>query len=132
MSDKNLQFDVISDRRGSLIALEQNKNIPFHIKRVYYLYNLDYERSRGFHAHRKLKQVAICLKGKCSISLDDGKDKQTVFLGTPSKGLFIDNLVWHTMQDFTDDCILMVLASDFYDENDYIRDYNIFLEEIIG
>ncbi|MCU8044154.1 MULTISPECIES: sugar 3,4-ketoisomerase [unclassified Shewanella] len=127
---KLFDFRTLGDERGALVALEANKQIPFDIKRVYYIYNTAEGVARGFHAHKELKQVAICLKGSCRFVMDDGKDKQEVILTTPDKGLLIDAMQWHEMYDFSEGCVLMVLASDIYDEDDYIRDYQQFLKEI--
>ncbi|MCF8780298.1 FdtA/QdtA family cupin domain-containing protein [Vibrio sp. IRLE0018] len=124
-----IQFPVIGDERGNLVALERNKEIPFDIRRVYYLFGMQSDLPRGFHAHKELIQVAVCLKGSCDILMDDGNDKQVVTLNYPDKGLVIDTMQWHEMDNFSDDCVLLVLASDVYNENDYIRDYSEFLRE---
>lgn len=121
-----IYFKVLGDERGSLVALEGNRNIPFDIKRVYYIFGTDENTPRGFHAHKELRQVAVCVKGSCQIVIDDGKEKEWVTLGTPSAGIFIDTMQWHEMHNFSEDCVLMVLANDYYDESDYIRDYNEF------
>ncbi len=121
-------FDIIGDNRGSLISLESMKNIPFEIKRVYYIFDTKEGIRRGFHAHKNLKQVLIAASGSCKILLDDGKNKQEFLLNSPSKGLLIESLMWREMFDFSADCVLLVLASEHYDENDYIRDYNQFLD----
>lgn len=123
-----IDFPVLGDGRGALVALEANRNIPFEIRRVYYIYGTAQDAARGFHAHKELKQVAICLKGSCRFVMDDGKDKQQVILATPDKGLLIDAMQWHEMYDFSEDCVLMVLANDVYDESDYIREYSKFIE----
>ena len=125
---KELKLNSFSDERGNLVAIESFNGIPFAIKRVYYIYELSSAHPRGFHAHKKLQQFAICIKGNCVIKLDDGCEKSVAFLDTPLKGIMIDKLVWHEMHDFSDDCILMVLASDYYDEDDYIRKYEDFLD----
>lgn len=123
-----IDFPVLGDGRGALVALEANRHIPFEIKRVYYIYGTAQGVARGFHAHKELKQVAICLKGSCRFVMDDGKDKQQVILATPDKGLLIEPMQWHEMYDFTEDCLLMVLADQVYDESDYIREYSKFIE----
>ncbi len=120
----------ISDSRGSLVAIEGGRTVPFDIRRVYYLYGLDPALPRGFHAHRELRQVAICLAGRCRLILDDGAQRQDAVLDRPDRGLLIDRMVWHEMSDFSDDCVLMVLASDHYDEADYIRDHDTFLTAV--
>ncbi|WP_411685427.1 sugar 3,4-ketoisomerase [Aeromonas caviae] len=122
-----INFPALGDERGALVALEANRQIPFDIKRVYYIYGTAQGVARGFHAHKALKQVAICLKGSCRFVMDDGKDKQDVILATPDKGLLINAMQWHEMYDFSEDCVLMVLADQLYDESDYIRDYDYFL-----
>jgi dTDP-4-dehydrorhamnose 3,5-epimerase-like enzyme len=125
-----VNFDIKGDNRGNLIAIEQLKNIPFEIQRVYYIFNTKEGVRRGFHAHKNLKQMAVCLSGSCKFLLDDGKEKiDEVVLDSSQKGLLIENMVWHEMYDFSVDCILLVLASEYYNENDYIRDYNEFLKE---
>ena len=124
-----INFRVNEDERGCLVAIEENKTIPFEIKRVYYIYNTN-DKKRGFHAHRKTKQLMVCLNGSCSILLDDGYSRSEVTLDSPSKGLLIEQMVWHEMYNFSDRCILMVLASEPYDENDYIRNYCDFIYEI--
>ena len=123
-----INFPALGDERGALVALEANRQIPFDIKRVYYIYGTVQGVARGFHAHKALKQVAICLKGSCRFVMDDGKDKQEVIMATPDKGLLINAMQWHEMYDFSEDCVLMVLADQLYDESDYIRNYDAFLK----
>ncbi|MBB1474342.1 FdtA/QdtA family cupin domain-containing protein [Shewanella sp. SG41-3] len=130
MDIKFIQFQNHGDDRGSLVALEDHKNIPFTIKRVYYLFNTQAQVRRGFHAHKQLKQLAVVLKGSCRFLLDDGKEKIDILLDNPAQGLFIESFVWREMYDFSEDCVLLVLADSFYDELDYIRDYDKFLEEV--
>jgi dTDP-4-dehydrorhamnose 3,5-epimerase-like enzyme len=125
-----INFEVKGDERGNLIALEGNKNIPFEIKRVYYIYGTEKGVRRGFHAHKNLKQIAVCVSGSCKFLLDDGEKKEVVLLDSPDKGLFINKMIWREMFDFSENCVLIVLASDYYDESDYIRDYDEFLKEI--
>lgn len=115
------------DARGQLVALEEKKEIPFDIKRVYYIYNTLEGVHRGFHAHKSLKQLLICVHGSCKILLDNGQEKETVLLDKPYEGIFIQNNIWREMYDFSPDAVLLVLASDIYDESDYIRDYGQFL-----
>ncbi|EKN4261927.1 sugar 3,4-ketoisomerase [Escherichia coli] len=125
-----IEFKKLGDDRGSLVSLEQNKNIPFEIKRIYYIFGTKDGVSRGFHAHKNLQQVAICVKGSCRFLLDDGRTKEEIILDKPDTGLHINSFIWREMHDFSEDCVLMVLASELYDEDDYIRDYNDFLKEI--
>ena len=125
---KTISLKSLGDERGSLVALEGNKNVLFDIKRVYYIFGTKEGVSRGFHAHRNLKQVAVCVTGSCRFVLDDGRQKEEVILDGATKGLLIEDLIWREMYDFSHDCVLMVLASEHYDESDYIRDYQEFLK----
>lgn len=122
-----VNFPPLGDGRGSLVALEANKTVPFDINRVYYIFGTQQGVSRGFHAHKNLKQVAVCITGKCRMVIDNGKERVETWLDSPTKGLLINDLVWREMHEFSDDCVLLVLASEHYDESDYIRDYQEFL-----
>ena len=126
MQYKKLTFLVRGDDRGNLISLEENKNIPFDIKRVYYIFDTKDGVRRGFHAHKNLEQVLVCVNGSCEILLDDGKEKSITKLENRNEGLFIEKMVWREMFNFSADCVLMVLASVYYFEDDYIRDYKEF------
>ena len=117
------------DERGSLVVVESNKNIPFDVKRLYYIYDAKPDIPRGFHAHKELYQLAFCLIGKCKMLMDNGVDKQEVWLDQPNRGLLIPPMVWHEMHDFSDDCVLLVLASEYFSQDDYIRDYSEFIKE---
>jgi dTDP-4-dehydrorhamnose 3,5-epimerase-like enzyme len=122
-----INFKSLGDGRGELFSIEGNQNIPFEIKRVYYMFGMQSDVPRGFHAHKELQQVAICIKGSCKLVMDDGTKKQQVLIGKPNTGIVIDKLIWHEMHDFSEDCILMVIASDSYVESDYLRSYDDFL-----
>lgn len=124
-----LELPTFGDGRGDLVSIEASQHIPFEIKRVYCLFNLG-EHARGMHAHRELQQLAFCVHGSCRFVLDDGISREDVVLSGPSKGLLIGNLIWREMHDFTDDCVIMVLASEHYNEDDYIRDYATFLNTV--
>ena len=124
---QTIDFPQLGDERGSLTSLEANKQIPFDIKRVYYIYGTEKGVARGFHAHKQLKQVAVCVAGKCRMILDDGNKREELWLDSPAKGLLIEDMVWREMHDFSEDCVLLVLASEHYDETDYIRDYDEFI-----
>ncbi|QKJ65573.1 WxcM-like domain-containing protein [Deefgea piscis] len=128
MQIKLIQLQKHGDERGALVALEENKNIPFPIKRVYYLFGTKENVRRGFHAHKKLKQVAIAVRGSCRFLLDDGKEKIDLLLDNAAQGLLIESFMWREMYDFSEDCVLMVLADDFYDESDYVRSYEEFIQ----
>lgn len=121
-------FQQHGDDRGQLVALEEMKDIPFEIKRVYYMYDTGEGVRRGFHAHKSLEQILICIHGSCKILLDNGKEKKIVPLEKPYEGLYISNDMWREMYDFSPDAVLMVLASDYYRESDYIRNYDEFLK----
>lgn len=124
---KENQLVCFGDDRGSLVSLESDRNVPFAIKRCYYIFGTTPGVRRGFHAHRELKQLLICTSGSCKIFLDDGCSTQDVELNNPLTGLLVTGLVWREMYDFSDDCVLMVLADEYYDEADYIRNYKEFL-----
>jgi dTDP-4-dehydrorhamnose 3,5-epimerase-like enzyme len=128
MEIKIIPLQTHGDTRGSLIALEEGENIPFPVKRVYYLFNTKDGVRRGFHAHKTLKQVAIVVRGSCRFVLDDGRERVEVLLDNPAQGLLIESFMWREMYDFSEDCVLMVLADQLYDESDYIRDYAQFIE----
>ena len=130
MQIKLIQLQTHGDERGRLVALEEEKNIPFPIKRVYYMFETTAGVRRGLHAHKKLQQIAIAVRGSCRFHLDDGKEKIEILLDSPSQGLLLEPYMWHEMYDFSEDCVLMVLADDFYDENDYIRSYDEFVKAV--
>ena len=121
-------FQQHGDERGQLVALEEHKDIPFEIKRVYYMYDTGKGVTRGQHAHKSLEQILICIHGSCKLILDHGKEKKIVSLEKPYEGLYISNNIWREMYDFSSDAVLMVLASDVYKEEDYIRNYDEFLK----
>lgn len=121
-----IHFPPLGDERGSLVALESRKTVPFAVQRVYYLFGTKLGVSRGFHAHRNLRQVAVCVTGHCRMILDDGMKREEAWLDSPTEGLMIGDMIWHEMHDFSPDCVLLVLASEHYDESDYIRNYDDF------
>ena len=123
-------FQQHGDERGQLVALEEFKDIPFEIKRVYYMYDTGEGIHRGFHAHKTLKQILICIHGSCKVLLYNGQEKKIVSLEKPYEGLYISHNMWREMYDFSPDAVLMVLASEYYDESDYIRDYDQFLNSV--
>lgn len=129
MELKFIDFQIHGDERGQLIALEENINIPFPIKRVYFMYDTKPDVHRGMHAHKNLQQVLFCVSGSCMIRLDDGKERKEVKLNKPEKGLFIGPGIWREMFDFQKGTVLMVVASEYYNESDYIRDYQEFLND---
>lgn len=123
-------FQPHGDERGQLVALEEHRDIPFEIQRVYYLYDtLDGVR-RGFHAHRELEQILVCIHGTCKVLLDDGRERKEVPLERPYEGVYVGPGMWREMYDFSPDAVLLVLASLPYDEGDYIRDYDEFIRDV--
>lgn len=126
MEPVTYDFKVRGDDRGSLIAVEEQRDIPFPLRRIYYIFGTQPGVTRGLHAHRRLQQVMICLHGNCKLQLDDGRDQTIVAMESNTRGVLIDRMVWHQMYDFSSDCVLLVLADDYYDESDYIRDYQEF------
>ncbi len=122
---KNItKYNVHTDKWGKLVALEGNGEIPFNIKRVYYIYGVEEGVRRGFHSHKKLEQVLICIHGSVKILLKTPDEEEIVTLNKPNEGLYIGPNVWREMYDFDDDGILLVLASDHFKPSDYIREYD--------
>ena len=103
---------------------------PFEIKRVYYIWGTAEKVVRGKHAHKKLEQVIVCTSGSCDFILDNGREREVVRLDNPAQGLHIKNNIWREFTNFSKDCVVMVLASEHYNEEDYIRDYEMFLKEV--
>lgn len=126
MNIRRIQFPTHSNETGSLSFLEANRHIPFDIRRIYYIYGVAAGARRGFHAHKELKQVLLCIHGSCRILLDDGTEQETVFLSDPAEGILLDGVIWREMFDFSPGAVLLVLASEYYDEADYIRSYDEF------
>ena len=124
-------FQQHGDSRGQLIAIEANKDIPFEVKRVYYMYDTKMGVRRGYHAHKQLQQILICVHGSCKVLLDNGFEKETVVLDNPYEGSYLTSGMWREMFDFSPDAVLMVLASEHYDESDYIRNYDDFIKTYV-
>lgn len=123
-------FPPHGDDRGQLVAIEAMKDLPFPINRVYYIYDTLPGVRRGFHAHKCLQQILLCVNGSCKIHLDNGHETAEVLLDNPNEGLYIANNMWREMYDFTPGTVLLVLASEHYDEADYIRNYDDFIKMI--
>lgn len=123
-----INLKELGDERGLLTVIEENNTIPFQIKRVFYIYGTLPEVRRGFHAHYKTRQALICVSGSCKVYLDDLRRKKDVTLNSPTQVLILEPNDWHEMYDFSPDCVLLVLASHLYDSEDYIRDYEKFVE----
>ncbi len=124
-----VKFKEVRDKYGHLTPIEGKVDIPFEIKRVYYISKVEQGVTRGFHSHRKLHQVLICLNGSVKIRLKNLDSEEVVELNEPSLGLYIGPYIWREMFDFTEGSVLLVLASEYYDEDDYIRNYDYYLEE---
>ncbi len=130
MNYRLIDLKVHGDERGKLISLEGMKNIPFEIKRVYWIFDTLPSQDRGMHAHKKMEQIIVAMDGACQFVLDDGKTREKVWLNRPDQGLYIGRNMWREMKNFSYGCKLMVLANDYYEEKEYIRDYNDFLKEV--
>ncbi len=117
-----------SDRKGNLTVVENGVTLPFDVKRVYYLYDVPGGESRGAHAHKELEQLIIAASGSFRVTLDDGKMKRTFFLNRPYQGLYVKPGMWRDLEDFSSGAVCMVLASEVYQAEDYIRDYQEFLD----
>jgi dTDP-4-dehydrorhamnose 3,5-epimerase-like enzyme len=126
------QLAVRGDARGSLVALEGSSDFPFEVARVYYIFGTGAGVERGFHAHERLTQWAICVSGACTMRVDDGTTRADVRLDRPDLALEIGSVIWREMHDFSADAVLLVLASAPYDTTDYIRDYDQFLARVRG
>lgn len=124
---KIIELPKIMDHRGNLTFIEGNRHIPFDIKRVYYLYDVPGGASRAAHGHRDLSQLMISMSGSFDVTLDDGFDKKTFHLNRSYYGLYIPPMIWRDLDNFSSGAVCMVLASDFYDEGDYFRDYDNFI-----
>lgn len=121
---KKIDLPKIEDRRGNLTFVEQNEHIPFDIKRVYYLYDVPGGERRGGHAHKELEQFIIAANGSFDLILDDGKEKETFHLNRSYYGIYIPPLMWRELENFSSGSVCLVLASELFDEDDYIRDYD--------
>ncbi|QDC44301.1 sugar 3,4-ketoisomerase [Methylophilus medardicus] len=126
---KIIELPKIMDHRGNLTFIESDRHIPFDIKRVYYLYDVPGGASRAAHGHRGLSQLMISMSGSFDVTLDDGFEKKKFHLNRSYYGLYIPPMIWRDLDNFSSGAVCMVLASDFYDEGDYFRDYDNFLNE---
>jgi hypothetical protein len=129
--DKCQTIDLprINDPRGNLTFVEANRHIPFDIRRVYYLYDVPGGAERGGHAHKGLHQLIIAMSGSFDIHLDDGHGKKTVHMNRSYYGLYVCPMIWREIDNFSSGAVCMVLASDYFDELDYYRDYNEFIHD---
>ena len=120
---KIIELPVIKEPRGNLSFVEANKHIPFGIERVYYLYDVPGGAERGGHAHKALHQLIIAISGSFDIHLDDGVSKKSIHMNRSYNGLYVCPMIWREIDNFSSGAVCLVLASDFYDERDYYRDY---------
>ncbi len=130
MNYEIINFKIHGDNTGSLIAVETGREVPFIIRRVYYIYGTARNALRGRHAHSRLEQLIFCPSGSCDFMLDDGFTRETVKMDAPNKGLYIKGNIWREFTNFSPDCVVMVLASESYDDGDYIKDYQEFLNKV--
>jgi len=127
---KIIDLPKVTDTRGNLTFIEAQDHIPFDIKRVYYLYDIPGGAARGGHAHRQLQQLIIALSGSFDVILDDGNNKKSYTLNRAYQGLYLSNMVWRELDNFTSGAVCLVLASEHYDEDDYYRDYQEFRQAV--
>lgn len=130
MEAKIIDLVKIVDPRGNLTVAEGCKDVPFDVKRVYWVYDVPAGENRGGHAHKKCQEFIIALSGSFHVTLDNGREQVTVLLNHPYQGLFVDTSTWRTLDDFSSGAVCLVLASETFDEADYIREYDAFLEYI--
>lgn len=129
MDVKIIEFPKVENRKGNLAVIEKDV-IPFEIKRVYYLYDVPSTSTRGGHAHKSLSQVLIAISGSFDVLLKNGKETKVVTLNKPDRGLLIKNYTWRELENFSSGAVCLVVASQEYDEEDYIRDYAIFIDQL--
>ncbi|XGI82751.1 FdtA/QdtA family cupin domain-containing protein [Halorutilales archaeon Cl-col2-1] len=122
-----IDLPKINDERGNLTFIEQSQHIPFDIKRVYYLYDVPGGESRGGHAHKELEQFMIAANGSFDLILDDGSETERIHLNRSYYGVYIPTMTWRELENFSSGSVCLVLASEYYDEDDYIRDYDKFV-----
>lgn len=126
---KIIEFDELGDERGNLVVAEGESDlVPFLINRIFYIYGSDSQVVRGQHANKKTKFILINVSGTSKVKLDNGKETRIIELNKPKMGLFIDTMLWKDMYDFSPDSVLLVLASEHYDSEEYIRDYDNYIE----
>ena len=130
MHYKLIDFVDFSDEKGSLVACEYQKNCPFDIKRIFYIFDTKPGVARGAHANRNSEFLLIAINGSCKVKIDDGTKTEIVSLDSPSKGLYLDKMLWKEMYNFSYNAMLLVLASTLYDETEYIRNYNDYVKEV--
>ena len=126
---RKVRFKTYSDEYGSLVPIEEDQDTGFPSQRIYYIYGVGEGVRRGFHSHRDLEQILLCVRGQVTIHLAAPESEEEVLLNDPSEGLYIGPMIWREMYDFSPDAVLLVLASRHYDESDYIRNFEAYMEE---
>lgn len=127
---KLIDLPRFTDHRGNLGVIEAGEQVPFEIKRIYYLFDIPVEAERGVHAHKKLQQLIFPIKGSFDIILDDGKERTKYHLDNPTQGVYVTNMIWRELDNFSEDAVCLVLASEHYDPDDYFHEYDEFLDEV--
>ena len=127
---QKIKLPIVLDERGDLVFGESKKHIPFIIKRIFYIFNTKKKDKRGFHAHKKTILALFCISGSAVIKLDNGQNKAGILLSKPNEGVIIPPKIWHSMEDFAPNTIFLCLASELFNENDYLRNYQVFKEYI--
>lgn len=125
-----IKFNQLGDDRGHLVVVEGEKDVPFDIKRIFYIYGSDTDVIRGQHANRKSEFVLINVSGTSKVKVDDGKNEKIYNLDEPHLGIYLPKMIWKDMYDFSEDSVLLVLSNEKYDASEYIRDYDEYLKEI--
>jgi hypothetical protein len=123
-------FQRIENAGGTIVVAQGERDVPFAIKRIYFLHGVPTDQTRGMHAHKTLIQIAVCVSGRCRFRLDNGVETEEVTLSKPDEGIVIRPMIWREMFEFSKDCVLLVLASEHYDESDYIRSYEAFKDAV--
>ena len=130
LPEKTIQLQKIIDPRGNLTVVQSATDIPFPIQRVYWLYDVPSGESRGGHAHKHCKEMIVALSGSFHVTLNDGKEQKTYLMSLPNQALMVDADIWRTLDDFSSGAVCLVLASEPFDEDDYIREYDEFIDYV--
>lgn len=132
MNYKLIETKSFGDETGRLISFEKGSNCPFEVKRAFYIFDAASDKIRGQHANRNSEFLMTTISGSCKVKIDDGKTQKIIELDSPYKALYLDKMIWKDMYDFSSDAVLLILANTMYDENEYIRDYDEYINEIRG
>ncbi|ENE5173040.1 FdtA/QdtA family cupin domain-containing protein [Vibrio cholerae] len=131
-SYKILEFKAMGDERGQLVALESMNQVPFDIKRVFYVYGTSGDKAHGCHANKKTKFVIISVSGSCIVTVNNGVHSKDIILDCQTKGLYLDKMVWKEMHSFSKNSVLMVLCSEKYDQEEYVHNFDEYLDLVAG